>query len=124
VTSAAKTFAGVRRLARTIPGVEDATSWGGPSLKVNGRMLACMAIHRSAEAGSLIVVMPKEERDALVAEAPDVYYLTPHYEPHATVLVRLAKIDPDALRDLLAGAARQLAAKPKARARKPRARTT
>lgn len=117
MTPAATTFATVCRLARAIPGVEGGTSWGTPSLKVNGRMLACMAIHRSAEPGSLIVVMPVAERDELIAEAPDVYYLTPHYEPHATVLVRLARIHPDALRDLLTTAARRLAAKPKARAR-------
>ncbi|HVZ20217.1 MAG TPA: MmcQ/YjbR family DNA-binding protein [Vicinamibacterales bacterium] len=118
MTPGATTFAAVRRLARTIPGVEDGTSWGTPSLKVNGRMLACMAIHRSAEPRSLIVVMPVAERDELIVNAPDVFYLTPHYEPHATVLVRLERIHPDALRDLLAAGARRLAAKPKARARK------
>ena len=45
-------------------------------------------------------------QDALLDEAADTYYVTPYYEPHPVVLVRLARIDRDALRDLLAMARR------------------
>ena len=41
-------------------------------------------------------------RDELIAEEPEVYYLKPHYEDYACVLVRLKRIRPDAMRDLLA----------------------
>jgi len=37
----------------------------------------------------------------LMAAAPDIYYLTDHYVNYPVVLVRLSRIHPDALRDLL-----------------------
>ena len=36
-----------------------------------------------------------------MAAAPDIYYLTDHYVNYPVVLVRLSRIHPDALRDLL-----------------------
>src|SRR5262249_27845425 len=45
--------------------------------------------------------VPFEDRDALIDEQPDVYYLADHYAPYPCVLVRLARVDPAALRDLL-----------------------
>ena len=64
-------------------------------------MLACQAIHKSAEPNSLVVRMDMDQREALIAEAPDTYYITDHYKPYPSVLVRLSKVSPDALRDLL-----------------------
>jgi hypothetical protein len=98
-------------IGRSLPGVDVATAWGQPALKAHGRTIACRAAHSSAEPDSLIVMMPVAERDALVEEAPEIYYLKPHYVGHPCVLVRLARIHPDALRDLLAGARRHAAAK-------------
>jgi hypothetical protein len=42
-----------------------------------------------------------DDDDELIAADPDTYYLKPHYEDHPCVLVRLSRIQPDALRDLL-----------------------
>ena len=63
--------------------------------------MACIAINRSAEPGSLMVRVDSDERDELLAADPDVYYLTDHYAPYNAVLVRLSRIDPGVLRDLL-----------------------
>jgi hypothetical protein len=41
------------------------------------------------------------QRDELIAEEPETYYLTDHYVNYPCVLVRLARIRDDALRDLL-----------------------
>jgi hypothetical protein len=41
------------------------------------------------------------DRAELLAAAPDTYYVTGHYLPYESVLVRLSKVNPDALRDLL-----------------------
>jgi hypothetical protein len=95
------TFATVRRLGLPLPGVEEGTTYGTPALKVRGKMFACIANHKSAEAGTLVVCIPFDQRDALVAEEPDVYYLKDHYVGYACVLVRLKRIPEDALRDLL-----------------------
>jgi hypothetical protein len=97
----AVTFATVLELGRALPDVEAATSWGGPSLKVRGRMFACAATHKSAEPDTLVVRMDIAQRDELIAADPDTYYLKDHYIGYACVLVRLARVHPDALRDLL-----------------------
>ena len=94
-------FEAVRKAGRTLPGVEESTAYGSPALKVGGRMFACIAINKAAEPDSLMVRMPFEDRDALIAEQPDVYYLADHYAPYPCVLVRLSRVDTAALRDLL-----------------------
>jgi hypothetical protein len=91
----------VRRLGLALPDVEEGTAYGSPALKVRGRMFACLAINRSAEPNTLVVCIAVDQRDELVAEQPRVYYLTDHYVNHPCVLVRLARIREDALRDVL-----------------------
>ena len=117
----AVTFADVRKIALALDGVVDATAYGAPCFKLNGRIFACLAINKQAEPNTLMIrLADADHRDALIDEAPDVYYLKPHYEPWPCVLVRLSKVRRDALRDLLAGSWRQLsAAKPRKAARKP-----
>lgn len=110
------TFDTVRKIALALPGVEEGSAHGSPALKVRGRLLACISTHRSAEPGSLVVCLDFSDRDELLAAAPDAYYVTHHYIPYPAVLVRLAKINPDALRDLL-GMAHKFAAK---KAKRPR----
>jgi hypothetical protein len=94
-------FEVVRRLRVRLPDVEEGTSWGTPALKVKGKMFACIASHKSAEPGTLVVRIPFAQRDELIAERPDVYYLKEHYVNYACVLVRLSRVHPDALQDLL-----------------------
>lgn len=102
-------FADVRRIAGGLDGVEEATAYGSPCLKVNKKMIACIAINKEAEPNSLMIRMPVGQRDELIAEQPDVYYLKPHYEPYPCILVRLNKVHQDALKDLLIGAWRRAA---------------
>jgi hypothetical protein len=100
------TFDAVRAIGRTLPEVEETTTWGAPTLKVRGKMFVCMATHKSAEPNTLVVRMAFGQRDALVAEDPDTYYLKDHYVGYPCVLVRLARVHPDALRDLVTSAHR------------------
>lgn len=94
-------FDRVRQLAAKLPDVEEGTAWNGPRLSVRGKMFTCMAIHRSAEPGSLAVVVGEDARDELIEGDPEIYYTKDHYVPWPIVLVRLSTIDDDALRDLL-----------------------
>ena len=98
------TFDAVRKIGLKLPHVEEGTTYGSPALKLRGRVLACMAIHKSAEQNSLVVRIDFDQREALVAEDPKTYYLTDHYVDYPAVLVRLSRVHPDALRDLLYGA--------------------
>ena len=74
---------------------------GSPVLKLRGCFMAGLASHRSAEPQTLVVRAGFEEREFLIEDAPDTYYLTDYYRSYPLVLVRLSKIDRDALRDLL-----------------------
>lgn len=95
------TFDSVRKIGLTLPSVEEGTAYGSPALEIRGKLLACIAIHKSAEPNSLAIRMSFEDRTALIAEDPDTYYLTQHYVPYPVVLVRLSQMEPDVLRDLL-----------------------
>lgn len=94
--------------ARMLPDVEQSTTWGASALKVRGKLLACQAIHKSAEPNSIVVKIPVDQRAELIATDPDIYYVTDHYVNYPSVLVRLSRIHRDSLRDLL-GMAWQLA---------------
>ena len=97
-------FDTVRRIALELPDVEESTSYGSPSLKVRGQLLAGVPVNKSVEPDSLGVRIDFEQRAELLSGAPDVYYLTDHYVSGPIVLVRLSRIQEDALRDLLRAA--------------------
>ena len=94
-------FDTVRKLARELGDLEESTIHGVPSLKVRGKLLTCIPVHKSAEPLSLAVRSDFDHRVELIAAAPDVYYVTDHYLNHPFVLVRLSRIQPDALKNLL-----------------------
>jgi hypothetical protein len=47
------TFDDVRRIGLALPGVEESTTYRGPSLKIRGKLLTCPAINKSAEPVSI-----------------------------------------------------------------------
>ena len=129
--SRTSTFKTVESFGRTLPDVEVTTTWGQPTLKVRGRMFACMAAHKSAEPNTLVVMMDFGDRDALIEDDPGTYYLTEHYLNYPCVLVRLSRVRTDALSALSAGAHRFVSSKARRKsvgasrrgtARQPRAR--
>ena len=103
-------------IGRTLPGVEVTTAWGASALKVRGKMFACVAINKAAEPNSMVVLMDTTQRDLLIEEDPATYYLTDHYVDYPCVLVRLSRVSPDSLGDLIRGAHRFVSAT-RARAR-------
>ena len=100
-SAVAPTFATVRRIGLALPDVEESTAYGSPALKLRGKLLACIPTNKAAEKDSLVVCIDFAHRDELLAAEPDVYYLKEHYVDYACLLVRLKRIHPDALRDLL-----------------------
>ncbi|HKH74333.1 MAG TPA: MmcQ/YjbR family DNA-binding protein [Vicinamibacterales bacterium] len=95
---------------RTLPDVEVTTTWGAPALKVRGKMFACVAINKSAEPDSMVVRMDMTQRDLLIEDDPATYYVTDHYVDYPCVLVRLSRVSPESLRDLIRGAHRFISA--------------
>jgi hypothetical protein len=104
-----------------LPRVEATTKYdGSPVLKVDGIFLAGLAKHPSAEPETLVVRAGLEERERLVEDAPETYYLTDYYRRYPLVLARLSRIEPDGLHDLLYASWRMTTAKAR-NCRPPRA---
>ena len=94
-------FDTVRNIGLALPGVEDEHSvrepgaqgaWKTPGVRPHASLgrtqLACRRVDF-------------DDRAELLAADPDVYYVTEHYVGYTAVLVRLSRVDPDVLRDLL-----------------------
>jgi hypothetical protein len=95
-------FRQVAALGLAMPGVEAATRYdGSPVLKVGGCFMAGLASHPSAERDTLVVRCALDDRDLLLEDAPETYYVTDYYRPYSIVLARLPRLDRDALRELL-----------------------
>jgi hypothetical protein len=80
------------------PGVEEASWFGTPALKVGGKGFCRM---RSNPDALVIRVLDLGDREALLQGAPDVFFSTPHYEGYPYVLVRLEAVDAVQLEELV-----------------------
>ena len=99
------TFDEVVAIACELPGVEESTSYGTPSLKVRKKFMARL---REPDVIVLVGVEDIEQR-MLMETQPRVYFKTPHYEGHPSILIRLSKVDPEELRDLIEQSWRRIA---------------
>ncbi len=100
------TFDEIRTHALSLPGVEEATSYGTPAFRVRKRLIA--RVHEDGEA--LVVKVDPQEREALLATKPDQFFITAHYRDSPSwILARLDRADPQELAELLAAAWRRLA---------------
>ena len=95
--TAGVTYDTIRQMALALPGVEEGTSYGTPALKVKGKLFV-----RLKEDGETIALKTTfADREELIAEDPETYFITDHYLNYEWVLVRLSKIREDALSELL-----------------------
>ena len=104
------TYETVRQIALAFPNVEEGTSYGTPALKVKGKLL----VRLREEPDSLVIKMPFDQREVLMAADPETYYITDHYREYEWMLVRLSRLHADALPELLKIAYRA-ASRPKRR---------
>ena len=78
--------------ARALPGIEHGTSYGTPALKVRGKLLA-----RVKDADTLVLMCAAEDKEMLLAAAPEIYFETDHYKGWGAILVRMSLIADDEL---------------------------
>jgi hypothetical protein len=98
----ADAFAPVKKIGLSMPDVEAAIKYdGSPVLKAGGVFMAGIATDESAEADSLVVRCEFDDRELMLEDAPETYYVTDYYSRYPVILVRLAEVSDDALRDLL-----------------------
>lgn len=103
--TAAVTFDVVRDIARTLPGIEEGSSYGTPALKVRGKLLARLHQHEDA----LVLRMNFLDRHILLQADPEAFFITDHYQDYPWILVRFSAIRREALPELLARAWRLVA---------------
>ena len=85
-------FHRLKRAAAGLPDVEEATSYGTPSLKVRGKGFC-----RVKDADTVVVMVSHEEKELLLEAAPDIYFETDHYKGWPAMLVRIRVITDEEL---------------------------
>jgi hypothetical protein len=101
-------FAPLRAAAFEIglPGLEEGASYGTPALKVRGKLIA-----RLKDAETLVLRCPLDEKEHLMELEPETFFETDHYKGWPAVLIRLSRVEPAKLRQLLERAWRTQAPK-------------
>jgi hypothetical protein len=90
-------FDKVREIAYSLGDVEEGTSYGTPAFKARGVLF----VRLREDFETLVVRVDHERREEMMAADPETYFITDHYLNYPWILVRLARIKPEALRDLL-----------------------
>jgi hypothetical protein len=105
-------FEDVRRIAMALPGSEERLSRERLQWRVGGKLFVWERPLRAKEVEELGAGAPDgailgarvehlHAKEALLAEEPDVYFTTSHFEGHPSVLVRLERIAEPALEEIV-----------------------
>ena len=90
-------MAAIRRVALSLPGVEEGTSYGTPAWRTGKRFLA--RLHKDGQ--SIVLRVGNETRDHLLQADPQTFFVTDHYSGSPMVLAHLARLSAPDLRKLL-----------------------
>jgi hypothetical protein len=72
-----------------LPGVEETTSYGEPTLKAHGKLWVWWSPHEDAP----VFKVAFEEREVLLECDPQTFFVTPHYKGYPLVLMHAEKLD-------------------------------
>jgi hypothetical protein len=90
----------IRRIALSLPGVEEGTSYGTPAFRLKGKLIA--RLHQDGE--SIMFKLDFPTREHLMRADPATFFITDHYRNYPSVLARLDHLKPGDVRKLLARA--------------------
>jgi hypothetical protein len=97
----------VRRVALSFPEAVEKETWGHPTFRVRDKMFAAMD-----EAGtSMSVKAAREAQAALVGSEPETFFVPSYVGQHGWVGVRLERVDPEEMGELIEDAWRATAPK-------------
>lgn len=105
-------FAAAEAMVLSWPETTSTPSYGGfPALRVNKKMFARLRGEMADDVDDLtgepydevlmVGVADLGEKEALLTDDPETFFTVPHYDGYPAVLVRLARCDPEELRELL-----------------------
>jgi hypothetical protein len=80
-----------------LPGAVEGISYGTPAFRVGKSLF----VRQHQDDDSLVVKIDPVERTMRIKADPHTFYITDHYRNYPWILVRLATVEPDDLRDLL-----------------------
>jgi hypothetical protein len=89
-------FEKLKLAAAGLPEVEPSIWYGTPALKVGKKSLC-----RMKDPDTVVLMMPLEEKEMLMAAAPHIYFETDHYKGWPALLARIHAIPLDELRHRL-----------------------
>ena len=99
------TWETVQEIARALPGAVEGMSYGTPAFHVRQKLF--VRLHQSGE--SIVIMIDLAEREALMELDPETCFITDHYLNDPAMLVRLATVRPQALRELIEDSWRSVA---------------
>jgi hypothetical protein len=110
----------VAAIALALPKAEEGTSYGNRAWKVGGKLFVWERPLRKKEIEALggfepdgeapvgailgVRVADEEAKQALLSGQPEIYFTTPHFDGHPTVLVRLDRVPRPELEEAIAEA--------------------
>lgn len=109
-------FDTVRQIAGQLSGAVEKTSYGTPAFYVGKTLF----IRQHQDGESLVVRIESAERELLVRTDPTTYSVTDHYRNYPLILVRMATVERDELRELIVDAWQLASAEDHGRRRKKR----
>lgn len=89
----------VRRIALSLPETTEKPSYHTPGFRVKDKLF--LRIRTEAEGGLAVFVADLDEKEALLAADPGVFFTTAHYDGYPMVLVHLDAVGLDELRELI-----------------------
>ena len=89
----------LRAIALSLPETEERPTYGKrPGWRVRGRGFVHITKHDET---AVLMVDGLAEKEAMLAEAPEKFFSTPHHRDSARLLVRLPAVEVDELRELV-----------------------
>ena len=79
-------------MARVFPEVTEGVAYGEPALRVRKALLTRL---READGSVVVMDIPPEEAEMLIAAEPAVFFSEPHYAGYDIVLARLDRLPPE-----------------------------
>jgi hypothetical protein len=106
------TWDDVRRIALALPETSERQSHGHPAWRVREKLFVwdrplrksdLAALGEAAPAGPILGARVDHlvAKEALLADHPEVFFTTPHFDGHASVLVQLERIGLDELNEVI-----------------------
>ena len=106
------TWDDVRRIALALPECSERDSHGHPAWRVKDKLFVwdrplrksdLEALGEDAPPGPILGARVEHlvAKEALLADNPDVFFTTPHFDGHASVLIALDRIGPEELNEVI-----------------------